>query len=45
MPWRAVASEQPVLNPPNLGEHTREVLSEVLGDSQTMKMKAGGHDQ
>ncbi len=29
MPWRAVASEQPVRNPPDLGEHTDEVLAEL----------------
>lgn len=31
MPWRAVASELPLRNPPDLGEHTREVLDEVTG--------------
>jgi len=29
MPWRAVASEMPVRNPPDLGEHTREVMGEL----------------
>ncbi len=33
MPWRAVASELPMRNPPDLGEHTREVLAEVMGEA------------
>ncbi len=41
MPWRAVASEMPVRNPPDLGEHTREVLDEVMGTAgDTMKETA-----
>jgi crotonobetainyl-CoA:carnitine CoA-transferase CaiB-like acyl-CoA transferase len=45
MPWRAVASERPVRNPPDLGEHTREVLAEVLGEQVSKKEKVGGHGQ
>ena len=29
MPWRAVAAQRPVLNPPALGQHTDEVLREL----------------
>jgi crotonobetainyl-CoA:carnitine CoA-transferase CaiB-like acyl-CoA transferase len=33
MPWRAVASEVPYRSPPDLGQHTREVLDEILGNA------------
>jgi crotonobetainyl-CoA:carnitine CoA-transferase CaiB-like acyl-CoA transferase len=36
MPWRAVASELPLRNPPDLGEHTREVLDEVTGTGKAV---------
>ena len=29
MPWRAVASNAPIKNPPQLGQHTEEVLREL----------------
>ena len=29
MPWRGVAADRPVLNPPALGQHTGEVLREL----------------
>ncbi len=45
MPWRQVASELPCRNPPDLGEHTREVLDEILGtgDAASQKQEVAGH--
>jgi crotonobetainyl-CoA:carnitine CoA-transferase CaiB-like acyl-CoA transferase len=43
MPWRAVASELPVRDPPDLGEHTREVLDEVLGRPPAAKKDFASH--
>lgn len=41
MPWRAVASTEAPRGPPGLGEHTREVLEEILGEA-TDPIATGG---
>ena len=37
MPWRAIAADRLVRSPPGLGQHTDEVLAEVLGRSDRRK--------